>query len=255
MSLRTGKILEKKYRILKRLGAGRFGPTYLAETVEPPNQKVIIKELPDQRDKAETSIIERSSLEHSGTPHFLEGFFTRRKYYEVFEFVSEVTSLRELIDESAPLSEDKVISFGLQLSETLRTLHSLGLVHRDIKPSNILVTPDQQIKLIDFGIAAKMGTHHSFPTGTVGYAAPEQYHDIVSPQSDIYSLGVVLYEMLTGRRSKGKVSFTPIREISPEVFPELASLVQKCLELGRKDRPSASEVYDTLLSMRYQRSN
>lgn len=229
---------------------------YLAETVESPNQKMIIKEFLSPKDKTEKSIIEIkiSSLEKTGIPRLLTSFSTRQRYYQVFEFIPEATILREFIDKSAPFSEGKSISFGIQLSDILKEFHSHGIVHRDIKPSNILITSGQQLKVIDFGIAKSIVKKQAKPVGTVGYAAPEQYHGVIDIRSDVYSFSVVLYEMLTGRRSKSRFSFIPIQKINPKVSSKLANLIHKCLELDRTKRPSMSEVYNTLLSIRRERS-
>jgi len=255
MSLNIGIILKNKYRILKKLGSGVFGGVYLAETVESPNHKMIIKEFLNPKDKTERSIIEieSSSLEQTGIPRLLTSFSTRDRYYQVFEFTPEATTLRELIDKSTPFSEGKAISFGIQLSDILKEFHSHGIVHRDIKPSNVLITSDQQLKVIDFGIATSIVKKQAKPVGTVGYAAPEQYHGVIDLRSDVYSFGVVLYEMLTGRRSKSRFSFIPIQKINPKVSSKLANLIHKCLELDRIKRPSMSEIYNTLLSIRRER--
>ena len=83
---------------------------------------------------------------------------------------------------------------------------------------------------------------------------PEQYHGIVSPKNDVYSLGVVFYEMLTGRRSNSRFSFIPIEKINAKVSPKLAELIHKCLNLDQLKRPSVDEIYNSLLRMQNKRN-
>jgi len=251
----TNGILNNKYRILRQIGSGKSGVTYLAQPVDHPDERVLIKESPHSRNKAEESILKKVSAEEPAIQRFLESFSDNNRYFQVFEYLPDAISLRQLIDEQAPLEEIEAIRYGLKIAKALKTLHAFGLVHGDIKPSNILFANGQQIKLIDLEIASLNGKKRTLRIGTEQYAAPEQYHGIVNFKSDIYSLGVVLYEMLTGRRSQARFSFKPVRIINPKVSLKLANVIQRCLELEQEKRPSTDELYNFLQTLSQNRDN
>jgi eukaryotic-like serine/threonine-protein kinase len=123
--------------------------------------------------------------------------------YIVFEYI-DGENLKELVDRTGPLPTRRAIELALQIAEALAFAHQHGLVHRDVKPQNVLITPDGDAKVTDFGIARSLDVEHGVTqTGTVlgtsNYLSPEQARgQTVTPATDVYSLGVVLYEMLTG---------------------------------------------------------
>src|SRR4051794_35900049 len=125
------------------------------------------------------------------------------RQYIVFEFI-DGESLKELVDRSGPLPARRVVEIALQIADALAFAHQQGLVHRDVKPQNVLLNQDGDAKATDFGIARSLDVEHGVTqTGTVlgtsNYLSPEQARgQAVTPATDVYSLGVVLYEMLTG---------------------------------------------------------
>jgi len=166
-------------------------------------------------------------------------------YYIVMEYV-EGKTLKEYIAEQGPMSPSLVVDISLQIAEALRNAHQHGVIHRDIKPHNILLTRDGQIKVADFGLARATTTSTLTQSGalmgSVHYMSPEQARGgYTSERSDIYSLGVVMYEMLTG-----EVPFTgdnvvsiglkhlqehprPIRELVREISPALEQVVSRAM--------------------------
>ena len=123
--------------------------------------------------------------------------------YIVMEYV-EGRNLKEIIREYAPLSTDQSINLGRQITEAIQNAHEHHIIHRDIKPHNILVTTDGHAKVTDFGIARAVSsetvTHTGDIVGSVHYLSPEQAKGLQSnEQSDIYSLGIVIYELITGK--------------------------------------------------------
>ena len=140
-------------------------------------------------------------------------------------------SLRSVLDKNGPLSEARTIELIGQLCDILAALHAVTppIVHRDIKPSNLIVSGDGALKLIDFNAAklvSAQGTQDTVLMGTAGYAAPEQYGFAASSTStDIYALGVLMNEMLTGKLPSGKL-----------YAGKLAPVIKKCLQLDAKNR-------------------
>ena len=172
----------------------------------------------------------------------------RSRRYMVLEWV-DGRLLRQIMNEQKKLPPERAIRITLSLCKALEYVHSQGVVHRDLKPENIMVGPDDQVKLIDFGIAANAGSRRltfaklTEAMGTPDYISPEQVKGKRGDaRSDVYSLGIMFYEMLTG-----KVPFIgpnpfvimnerllnnpiPPREVNPEVSPELQEIIYRALE-------------------------
>jgi eukaryotic-like serine/threonine-protein kinase len=175
-------------------------------------------------------------------------------------------SLAEILSEREhkPLEPDKAADIAAQAADALSAAHAAGIIHRDIKPGNIMVTPDGSVKVLDFGIARALGgdalTQTATVLGTAAYMSPEQaLGQPVDARSDIYSLGCVLYEMLTGEppfvadvaaamlHQHVRVEPKPARERNPAISPALNELIMQMLAKSPKDRPqTAAEVRDRL---------
>lgn len=176
--------------------------------------------------------------------------------YIVMEYISG-SNLKDLIRREAPFSIRRALDYTRQIAEALSHAHERNIIHRDIKPHNILVTPDGQIKVTDFGIARAISessfTQTGIVVGSVQYASPEQVKGgIVGPQSDLYSLGCVLYEMLTGTVPfKGDTSIsialqhlqeklTRVRDIRPDIPISVENIINKAMAKDLSERyPSA----------------
>ncbi len=184
----------------------------------------------------------------------------RSRRYMVLEWV-DGRLLRQILNEQKKFPPERAIRITLALCKALDYVHSQGVVHRDLKPENIMVGPDDQVKLIDFGIAANAGSRRltfaklTEAMGTPDYISPEQVKGKRGDaRSDVYSLGIMFYEMLTGKvpfigpnpfvimNERLLNSPIPPREVNPEVTPELQEIIYRALERDPNKRyPNAHE--------------
>jgi serine/threonine protein kinase len=212
MRLAPGHMLNDRYEIVEILGQGGMGEAYKAldhstgalVVVKIPYASMIGDPSTYSRYQRELDIGKR--LDHSGIQRFvadgrLDGSVAP---YVVFEFI-DGENLRNYLARKAPLDIATAVDLAAQLAEVLQYVHDHGVVHRDLKPENLLITHDGKLKLVDFGIALLRGarrltfSHLSSEVGTPDYMAPEQVQgERGDARTDIYALGVILYEMLTG---------------------------------------------------------
>lgn len=210
MLLTPGSTL-RSYKIIKPLGAGGMGEVYLAEDTKLGRQVAI--KLMDPLLGREPGFLSRfdneariqAKLVHQHIVILHEYFTEGEANYMVLEYAPGIT-LRKLIDQTGPIPEERTLHIFRQLAEALAYSHSKGIIHRDVKPTNIMVDPDHDyhVKVMDFGIARLLNsghlTHSGTRLGTVYYMSPEQVQakKDIDQRTDIYSAGVVLYEMLSG---------------------------------------------------------
>jgi len=201
-----------------------------------------------------------AKLDHPGVMKvFTDG--DRSQVYMVMEWV-DGRLLRQILNEQRKFPVERAVRLALAISDALDYIHSKGVVHRDLKPENIMVDAQDQIKLIDFGIAANVGSRRitftklSNTMGTPDYISPEQVRGKRGDaRSDLYALGVMLYEMLTG-----KVPFTgpnafvimndrllnnpvPPREIDPAISPQLQEIIYRALEREPRNRYASAREF------------
>ena len=207
-----GKVLGNRYEVLEKIGTGGMGDVYKAHD-QKLDRIVAIKILKSEYNNDNNFIrkFKRESLAAASISHpnivsiydvGSEELLDDKVHYIVMEFIDGRT-LKEIINEEGSISEKRALNYTVQISEALKVAHSKGIVHRDIKSQNIMVTKDDRVKVTDFGIARVADNSTVTATnaimGSVHYFSPEQARGIhVDNRSDIYSLGIVLYEMLTG---------------------------------------------------------
>jgi serine/threonine-protein kinase len=204
----TGTIIAHRYEILERISEGGMATVFRGRRL-PDGQTVALKVLRDQF-ATDLEFVERfqreakavSELTHPRMVHVYDSGNDGTVHYIAMEYV-EGENLKELLRDRGRLEPEEAISIVAQVCEVLEFAHSHGIVHRDIKPQNILVTHDGQVKVTDFGIAraasAATITQAGTVLGSVQYLAPEQARGaIVGRAADIYAMGVVLYELVTG---------------------------------------------------------
>jgi beta-lactam-binding protein with PASTA domain/predicted Ser/Thr protein kinase len=203
----NGQVFDGRYRIIRKLGTGGMANVYLAEDEEL-GRRVAIKVL-DERHTQDEQFVERfrreaknaAALSHPNIVSIYDRGQSNGTYYIAMEYL-EGKTLKELIVARGPTPIRVAVDYTRQILGGLGFAHRHGIVHRDIKPHNVIVGPDGRVKVTDFGIA-RSGTSQMTETGsiigTAQYLSPEQARGApVSPSSDLYSVGIVLYEMLTG---------------------------------------------------------
>jgi serine/threonine-protein kinase len=267
-----GKILGGRYSLDESLGGGGTAAVYkgrdslLNRTVA---VKVLNLGLTYDEDFIARFKREAQAAASMTNPHIVGIYDVGQDdsfYYIVLEYV-EGKTLKEHIDENAPLSQAQVLDIAMQITEGLKHAHRHGVIHRDIKPHNILITRDGQVKVTDFGIARAPTnatlTQSESLIGSVHYMSPEQARGgFTNERSDLYSLGVVMYEMLTGEPPfSGDSMFSialkhlqeqprPIEEINQEVNMGLVRVVNKAMSKEQANRyQSAAELLDDLASL------
>jgi beta-lactam-binding protein with PASTA domain/tRNA A-37 threonylcarbamoyl transferase component Bud32 len=255
-------LFDGRYRILRKLGSGGMANVYLAED-EDLGRRVAIKILNDRyaNDELFVERFRREAKSAAGLSHpNIVSIYDRGEaegtYYIAMEVI-EGRSLKELILTRGPLPMGHAIAYTLEMLEALRFAHRHGIIHRDVKPHNILI--GERLKVTDFGIAragASQMTEAGSIMGTAQYLSPEQARGApVTASSDLYSVGIVLYEMLTG-----KVPFSgdsaieiamkhlnevpkPPSKIRPEVPEELDQVVLRALAKAPEDRYQTAEEF------------
>jgi len=254
VALETGTVLNNLYRVIKLLGKGAMGNVYLVERIKE-DKKFVVKELifssktgPDPETAREIFFREAEFMvkfDHPGMPRTHGIFSEDGKDYLVMDYI-EGDTLEDLIEKKQEIiTIDNAIKWTLDLANILDYLHNYfhaPIVYRDLKPSNIIITSDNSAKLVDFGIARYYNPDKNtdtFSYGSPGYAAPEQYkgRGQSSPQTDVFGLGVILFQMLTKYDPTVKpFSFPSMDSLNPSVSGELANIVIRAIELDPLNR-------------------
>jgi serine/threonine-protein kinase len=266
---RINRIFDTRYVIKRKLGSGGMADVYLAEDQEL-GRRVALKLL-DDRHASDEQFVERfrreaqsaAGLNHPSIVSIFDRGQAEGTYYIAMEYLDGRT-LKELLIRNGPTPPAIAIDYARQILGALAFAHRNAIVHRDIKPHNIIVRPDGRLKVTDFGIArsgASQMTEAGSIVGTAQYLSPEQARGApVDPRSDLYSLGIVLYEMLTG-----KVPFTgdtpveiamkhlsqvpePPSSIRPEIPHDLDAVVMRALAKDPDQRYGSAEEMDADLA-------
>jgi serine/threonine protein kinase len=258
-----------RYRIVSRIGVGGMGVVYKATDIQL-NRAVAVKALEDSRllflssaGKLRAEALAAASLDHPYICKVYELVETPGDTFLVMEFVEGETLASVL--KRGVLSLARTLQIGREIAEGLANAHARGLVHRDVKPANVMITPSGHIKLLDFGVAGadiestpSDDTRMASPAvtlhaGTPQYMAPEQAAgQQVTARADLFSLGILLYECLTGSLPfSGRTTFDYVRNVMqspprrldrvlPDTPADLVDLIEKCLEKTPASRPESA---------------
>ena len=259
--LKTGMIIAERYEILGKIGTGGMADVYKAKDHKL-NRFVAVKVLKAEFREDKTFIRKFKSeaqaaagLTHPNIVNVFDVGDDEGVYYIVMELIEGIT-LKEYISKKGRLSIKEATSIAIQVSMGLETAHSHGIVHRDVKPQNIIISTDGKVKVTDFGIAraASSNTISSNVMGSVHYSSPEQVRGGYSDEkSDIYSLGITMYEMITGRvpfdgDTTVAIAIKHLQEemVSPGVYApdlpySLEQIIYKCTQKSVDRRYSCME--------------
>ncbi|NOR14139.1 MAG: protein kinase, partial [Candidatus Aminicenantes bacterium] len=263
-----GTLFAARYKVIGEIGRGGMGVVYKAEDVKLKRTvaiKLLPLELAGDKDAKERFIREAQSaavLDHPNICTIYEVDESEDKKFISMAYI-DGHNLRERI-KGGPLESNEALDLAIQTTEGLAAAHGKGIVHRDKKSANIMVTKQGQVKIMDFGLAkfagASLITREGVTMGTVAYMSPEQAQEkSVDHRSDIWSLGVVLYELFSGRLpfpgdNEASILYSvvheepkPLKTIKPGIAPELLQIIERALKKKPESRyQSAGEMLKDL---------
>jgi len=239
-------MLDNQYKVLSYLGKGNMGSVYLVER-KTDGKELVVKKLifsseTGLEEKDVKEIFSReveflSRFDHPGLPRVYGTFREAGEDYLVLEYIEGYT-LEDIMEENEiPIPVNKALKWTIEIAKILDYLHNsfeAPIVYKDLKPSNIIITPEGSPRLIDFGTSRFYNPDKDSDThrlGTPGYAAPEQYREQSTAQSDVFSLGVILFQMLTGYDpTAAPLKFPPLNLLNPFIHSDLEFIVRKAIE-------------------------
>lgn len=249
-SLPVGTIIGEKYEILKKIGQGGMSVVYLVMDTHL-NKNWALKEVRKDGIRnyevvrqgliVETNMLKK--LSHPHLPRIVDVIDEEGVFYVVMDYI-EGQTLSAVLNEYGAQPQDNVIEWAKQLCDVLNYLHTRKppIIYRDMKPGNVMLKPEGDVVLFDFGIAREYKESNIADTtclGTIGYAAPEQFggHGQTDPRTDIYCLGATMYHLVTGRNpSEPPYEMYPIRQINPSLSAGLEKIILKCTQRNPADR-------------------
>ena len=253
-----GTVIDGKYQILKEIGRGGMSVVYLAMDTHL-NKQWAVKEIRKRGSGKNDEIVVNSllaeanmmkRLDHPALPRIVDIIDNGITIYVVMDYI-EGESLDKILNEFGAQPEEKVINWAMQIADALSYLHSQkpSIIYRDMKPANVMLKPEGNIKIIDFGIAREYKEQSLADTtvlGTKGYAPPEQYSGQTDPRSDIFALGMTMHHLLTGVDPRSGEAYAPVRQWNPEVSEGVEIIIDRCVQPAAENRYQncADLIYD-----------
>jgi eukaryotic-like serine/threonine-protein kinase len=264
-TLKPGDVIEGRYKFIEKIGKGAFGTVLLMEdtVVE---ERLILKFL-NPNVSSDEEMMKRfvhelrysRKITHKNVIRIYDFLYIRGNYAISMEYFPSHTLGGEIVNEK-PVALKRAVKFGIDIATGMAVAHQAGIVHRDLKPANVLIDNDSLLKIVDFGVAAAQSqgdtqlTKTGYVIGSPKYMAPEQIlGKKVDERADIYSLGVIMYEMFAGvppysRGDHMSVMYQHVQgkarqpiEINKDLPPELNSLVMKCMSLDKAKRAQSMD--------------
>lgn len=243
-----GTVIDGKYEILREIGRGGMSVVYLAMDTHL-NKQWAVKEIRKRGGGKKDEIIVNSllaeanmmtRLDHPALPRIVNIIDNGITIYVVMDYI-EGESLDKILNEYGVQSEELVVGWAKQLCDALSYLHSQKppIIYRDMKPANVMLKPEGNIKIIDFGIAREykeLSLADTTVLGTKGYAPPEQYSGQTDARSDIYALGMTMHHLLTGVDPRNGEAYVPVRQWNPELSEGIEIIIDKCVEPAAENR-------------------
>lgn len=250
MATKIGTVIDDKYEVLRQIGKGGMSIVYLAMDKRL-NKQWAVKEIRKKGSGKNDEVIINSliaeanlmkKLDHPALPRIVDIIDNGQTIYVIMDYI-EGESLDKILEEYGPQPEDVVLNWGIQICDALGYLHSQHppIIYRDMKPANIMLKPDGNLKVIDFGIAREYKEQNLSDTtvlGTRGYAPPEQHGSRQTDvRSDIYAFGMTLHHLLTGKDPRpAEYIYVPVRQWNPGLSEGIEEIINKCTELSPEDR-------------------
>lgn len=246
-----GQVIDDKYEILTLIGQGGMSKVYLARDRRL-NKQWAVKEIQKRTKDKNNEIVVQSAiaeanmikqLDHTAIVRIVDIIDTPDVIYIIEDYI-EGETLNTILENNGAQPQELVIEWAMQICEALEYLHTRKppIIYRDMKPANVMLKPDGNIKIIDFGIAREYKDQSLADTvslGTKGYAAPEQFggKGQTDARTDVYCLGVTLYHLVTGHNPcEPPYEIYPIRHWNPQLDPGLEAIIEKCTQLNPIDR-------------------
>lgn len=243
-----GTVIDGKYEVLREIGRGGMSVVYLAMDTHI-NKQWAVKEIKKKGNGKNDEIVVNSllaeanmmkRLDHPALPRIVDIIDNGVTIYVVMDYI-EGESLDKILNEYGAQPEELVVGWAKQLCDALSYLHAQKppIIYRDMKPANVMLKPEGNIKIIDFGIAREYKEQNLADTtvlGTKGYAPPEQYSGQTDARSDIFALGMTMHHLLTGVDPRNGEPYAPVRQWNPELSEGIEIIVDRCVEPAAENR-------------------
>lgn len=247
----VGQVIDDKYEILKLIGKGGMSKVYLAMDKRLNKQWAVKEVQKNARDNNNEVVVQSAieeaqmikELDHPAIVRIVDIIENDEVIYIIEDYI-EGETLGSIVEEHGAQPQKMVIDWAMQLCEALEYLHTRKppIIYRDMKPANVMLKPDGNVKVIDFGIAREYKEHGLADTinlGTRGYAAPEQFGDKgqTDARTDVYCLGATIYHLVSGHNpAEPPYEMKPIRYWNPQLSAGLEVIIQKCTQFNPEDR-------------------